>query len=134
MNYLGASGSEVYELVSNVIDVLTSESFGSNYSEPVVQTIAAELYSITVITSCQQLTDNKDIISAASVIIQNSIIYLIKEINFVQSQFVLFIGEELSLSTLIITVINESTGEIIETSGSTVSNGENEVNKIKTSA
>ena len=134
MNYLAASGSEVYELVSNVIDVLTSESFGSNYSEPVVQTIAAELYSITVITSCQQLTDNKDIISAASVIIQNSIIYLIKEINLVQSQFVLFIGEELSISTLIITVINESTGEIIETSGSTTSNGETEVNKIKTSA
>ena len=51
-----------------------------------------------------------------------------------QSQFVLFIGEELSLSTLIITVINESTGEIIETSGSTVSNEETEVNKIKSSA
>ena len=108
---------------------MTSESFGSNYTEPVVQTLAAKLYSLTVITSCQQLTVYNESISAASITIQSSIIYLIKEINAVQSQFVLFTGGEFSISSLTISVINESTGHIIETSGSDVAAQETEVNK-----
>ena len=126
--FSGASGEEVNDLVSNIIAIVTSESFGSNYTEPVVQSIAAQLYSLTVVTSCQQLTVYKDEISAALITIQSSIIYLIKEINSVQSQFVLFTGEEFSISTLTITVINESTGQIIETSGSDVAAQETEVN------
>ena len=108
---------------------MTSESFGSNYTEPVVQTLAAKLYSLTVITSCQQLTVYNESISAASITIQSSIIYLIKEIIYVQIQYLLFTGEEISISTLTITVINESTGQIIETSGSDVAAQETEVNK-----
>ena len=108
---------------------MTSESFGSNYTEPVVQTLAAKLYSLTVITSCQQLTVYSESISAASITIQSSIIYLIKEINAVQSQFVLFTGGEFSISSLTISVINETTGHIIETSGSDVAAQETEVNK-----
>ena len=107
---------------------MTSESFGSNYTEPVVQSLAAKLYSLTVVTSCQQLTVYKDEISAASITIQSSIIYLIKEIIYVQIQYLLFTGEEISISTLTITVINESTGQIIETSGSDVAAQETEVN------
>ena len=107
---------------------MTSESFGSNYTEPVVQSIAAQLYSLTVVTSCQQLTVYKDEISAASITIQSSIVNLIKEIISVQIQFLLFTGEEFSISTLTITVINESTGQIIETSGSDVAAQETEVN------
>ena len=126
--FSGASGEEVNDLVSNIIAIVTSESFGSNYTEPVVQSLAAELYSLTVVTSCQQLTVYKDEISAALITIQSSIIYLIKEISSVQSQFVLFTGEEFSISTLTITVINESTGQIIETSGSDVVAQETEVN------
>ena len=106
---------------------MTSESFGSNYTEPVVQSIAAQLYSLTVVTSCQQLTENIDLIYAASITIQSSIIYLIKEIIYVQIQYLLFTGEEISISTLTITVINESTGQIIETSGSDVAAQETEV-------
>ena len=107
---------------------MTSESFGSNYTEPVVQTLAAKLYSLTVITSCQQLTVYNESISAASITIQSSIIYLIKEIIYVQIQYLLFTGEEISISTLTITVINESTGQIIETSGSDVAAQETEEN------
>ena len=107
---------------------MTSESFGSNYTEPVVQSIAAQLYSLTVVTSCQQLTENIDLIYAASITIQSSIVNLIKEIISVQIQFLLFTGEEFSISTLTISVINETTGQIIETSGSTVAAEEAVVN------
>ena len=44
-----------------------------------------------------------------------------------QSQFVLFTGEEFNLSTLNISVINESTGDIIETSAASVSAEETKV-------
>ena len=133
ISYLGASGSEVYELVSSTIEIITSASFGSNFSEPLVQSIAAELFSITVITPCLELTDFKDQISSASITIQTSIVYLIKEINKVQSEFVLFTGEEFNLSNLNISLINETNGEIIETSVSTISSEETEVKfqKIK---
>ena len=127
--FSGASGEEVNDLVSNIIAIVTSESFGSNYTEPVVQSLAAELYSLTVVTSCQQLTENIDLIYAASITIQSSIVNLIKEIISVQIQFLLFTGEEFSISTLTISVINETTGHIIETSGSDVAAQETEVNK-----
>ena len=108
---------------------MTSESFGSNYTEPVVQSLAAELYSLTVVTSCKNLTKYRDLISAELITIQRSIIFLIKEINSIQSQFVLFTGGEFSISSLTISVINETTGHIIETSGSDVAAQETEVNK-----
>ena len=108
---------------------MTSESFGSNYTEPVVQSLAAELYSLTVVTSCMNLTKYRDLISAELITIQRSIIFLIKEINSIQSQFVLFTGGEFSISSLTISVINETTGHIIETSGSDVAAQETEVNK-----
>ena len=92
-----------------------------------MQSIAAELFSITVITPCLELTDFKDQISSASITIQISIVYLIKEINKVQSEFVLFTGEEFNLSNLNISLINETNGEIIETSVSTISLEETEV-------
>ena len=108
---------------------MTSESFGSNYTEPVVQSLAAELYSLTVVISCKNLTKYRDLISAELITIQRSIIFLIKEINSIQSQFVLFTGGEFSISSLTISVINETTGHIIETSGSDVAAQETEVNK-----
>ena len=126
LTFIGASGLQVYELVNNVTEVISSESYVSTTT---LQSIAAELYRITVVTSCQQITNEEYInfISAASITIQTTIVYLIKEINFVQSQFVLFIGEEFHLSTLNVFVINESTGEIVESTGSLVSVEETQV-------
>ena len=128
IEYLGSSGSEVYELVSSALNVVTSASFGANYTEPAVQSIAANLYNITVIKSCQKLSVYKDLVLAATITIQTSIVYLIKEINNIKTQILLFTGEEFNLSTLNISVINESTGEIFETSVSSITYEETEVN------
>ena len=111
------------------VEALSLSLYGSDKSDTVIQSLAAEVYKVTVVTSCQSLsTEYKNIISEITLSIHSAIVSISKEINYVQSQILRTTGKEINLSSLDIYVISEVTGEVVLSLGSAEEQESNKVN------
>ena len=98
---------------------MVSSLYGSDISDPVIQDLAAKLYKVTVVKSSKTMTSkDKELLAKTLISIQSAMISVSQQIAFVQSKVFLLTGTSINLSSLDISVINNSTGKIETLSGS----------------
>lgn len=98
---------------------MVSSLYGSDISDPVIQDLAAKLYKVTVVKSSKTMTSkDKELLAKTFISIQSAMISVSQQIAFVQSKVFLLTGTSINLSSLDISVINNSTGKIETLSGS----------------
>ena len=98
---------------------MVSSLYGSDISDPVIQDLAAKLYKVTVVKSSKTMTSkDKELLAKTFISIQSAMISVSQQIAFVQSKVFLLTGTSIKLSSLDISVINNSTGKIETLSGS----------------